>query len=111
MAKISHFPELRFWQGGMELVEVVYRISASFPREEVHGLTSQLRRAAVSVPSDMAEGHTRESTKEDRNHPSIAQASLAEAGTQPEIAQWLREPTNWLRCWIRLRFLVDSCMH
>jgi four helix bundle protein len=86
MATISHFRELRVWQRGMELVVDVYRASANFPRTEIYGLTSQLRRAAVSVPSNIAEGHTRESTKEYLNHISIAQASLAEVETQLEIA-------------------------
>jgi four helix bundle protein len=70
----------------MDLVEAVYRASADFPRTEIYGLTSQLRRAAVSVPSNIAEGHTRESTKDYLNHVSMAQASLAEVETQLEIA-------------------------
>ena len=73
----------------MDLVEAVYRVSSTFPRAEIYGLTSQIRRAAVSVPSNIAEGHTRESTKEYLNHLSIAQASLAEVGTQLEIAKRL----------------------
>lgn len=86
MPKISHFRELRVWQGGMDLVVSVYRVSGGFPRAELYGLTSQVRRAAVSVPSNIAEGHTRASTKEYLNHVSIAQASLAEVETQLEIA-------------------------
>jgi four helix bundle protein len=86
MPKISHFRELRVWQGGMDLVESVYRISVEFPKSELYGLTSQVRRAAVSVPSNIAEGQTRASTKEYLNHVSIAQASLAEVETQLEIA-------------------------
>jgi len=73
----------------MDLVEAVYRVSATFPRTEIYGLTGQIRRAAVSVPSNIAEGHTRESTREYLNHLSIAQASLAEVGTQLEIAKRL----------------------
>jgi four helix bundle protein len=87
MAKISHFRELRVWQGGMDLVEAVYRASAMFPGAEIYGLTGQIRRAAVSIPSNIAEGQTRESKKEYFNHLSIAQASLAEVGTQIEIAK------------------------
>jgi four helix bundle protein len=89
MAKISHFRELRVWQRGMELVLDVDRASANFPRTEIYGLTGQLRRAAVSVPSNIAEGHIRESTKEYLNHISMAQASLAEVETQLEIARRL----------------------
>ncbi|HJZ99765.1 MAG TPA: four helix bundle protein [Candidatus Solibacter sp.] len=100
MAKISHFRELRVWQRGMELVVEVYRVSANFPQRETYSLTSQIRRAAVSVPSNIAEGHTRESTKEYLNHLSIAQASLAEVEAQLEIAkrlEYLRpEPTEVL---------------
>jgi four helix bundle protein len=86
MSKVSHFRELRVWQGGMDLVESVYRVSGGFPKSELYGLTSQMRRAAVSVPSNIAEGATRASTKEFLQHISIAQASLAEVETQLEIA-------------------------
>src|SRR5687767_11691575 len=89
MGKISHFRELHVWQRGMAVVELVYRISAGFPRTEIYGLTSQIRRAAVSVPSNIAEGHTRASTKEYLNHISIAHASLSEVETQLEIASRL----------------------
>jgi four helix bundle protein len=73
----------------MELVENVYRVSACFPRTELYGLTGQVRRAAISVPSNIAEGHTRASTREYLNHVSIAQGSLAEMETQLEIAMRL----------------------
>jgi four helix bundle protein len=86
MARISHFRELQVWQRGMDLVVSVYQASGRFPKTETFGLTSQLRRSAVSVPSNIAEGHTRESTKEYLNHISMAQASLAEVETQLEIA-------------------------
>jgi four helix bundle protein len=89
MSKVSHFRELRVWQGGMDIVETIYRVSGVFPKSEVYGLTSQIRRAAVSVPSNIAEGHTRASTKEYLNHVSMAQASLAEVETQIEIAERL----------------------
>src|SRR5947209_18136350 len=82
LPKVNHFRDLMVWQGGMDLVECVYRISASFPRTETYGLTGQIRRAAVSVPSNIAEGHSRASTREYLNHLSIAKASLAEVETQ-----------------------------
>jgi len=74
------------WQGGMDVVEAVYRASAAFPKIELYGLTNQIRRAAVSVPSNIAEGHTRATTREYLQHVAIAQASLAEIETQIEIA-------------------------
>ena len=89
MPKVSHFRELHVWQRGMDIVETVYRVSATFPKSELYGLTGQVRRAAVSVPSNIAEGHTRASTKEYLNHVSMAQASLAEVETQMEIASRL----------------------
>jgi four helix bundle protein len=89
MPKVSHFRELHVWQRGMDIVEAVYRVSATFPKSELYGLTGQIRRAAVSVPSNIAEGHTRASTKEYLNHVSMAQASLPEVETQMEIASRL----------------------
>jgi four helix bundle protein len=73
----------------MDIVEAVYALSARFPKVELYGLASQIRRAAVSVPSNLAEGHTRASTREYLNHVSVAQASLAELETQLEIASRL----------------------
>lgn len=86
MPKISHFKQLRVWQGGMDLIAAIYRSAAAFPKSELCGLTGQLRRAAVSVPSNIAEGHSRASTREFLQHVSIAQASLAGVETQVEIA-------------------------
>jgi len=80
------FRELRVWQQAMDLVEKVYRVTQDFPRHETYGLTSQIRRAVISVPSNIAEGHTREHLKEYLHHLSMAQASLAEVETQLEIA-------------------------
>jgi len=88
--EIKSYRDLRVWQSGMDLVVMIYEISDEFPSKEVYGLTSQIRRAAISVPSNIAEGHTRESTKEYLHHLSIAQASLAEVETQIEIAFRLR---------------------
>lgn len=84
--QIRSFRDLRVWQAGIELVRMVYEVTSEFPRNETYGLASQMQRAAVSVPSNIAEGHARESTKEYLQHLSIAQASLAELETQLEIA-------------------------
>ena len=83
---MNNFRDLRVWQATMDLVESVYGFTSNFPAHEIYGLTSQLRRAAVSVPSNIAEGNTRESTKEYLHHLSMAQASLAEVQRQIELA-------------------------
>jgi four helix bundle protein len=87
---MKSFRELRVWQAAMDLVEKIYNLTRNFPREETYGLTNQLRRAAISVPSNIAEGHTREHLKEYLHHLSMAQASLAELETQIEIATRLK---------------------
>jgi four helix bundle protein len=83
---ISSFRDLRVWQLGMNLAEEVYSLTHTFPQRETYGLASQLQRAAVSVPSNIAEGHTRESSREYLHHLSVARASLAELETQLELA-------------------------
>lgn len=70
----------------MNLVESIYRISQGFPTSEMYGLTSQMRRAVVSVPANIAEGYARESTREYLQFLSVAQGSLAELETHVEIA-------------------------
>ena len=87
---MKSFRELRVWQASMDLVEYVSRLTRSFPKAETYGLMSQIQRAAVSIPSNIAEGHTREHLKEYLHHLSMAQASLAEVETQLEIANRLR---------------------
>jgi four helix bundle protein len=81
--------ELLAWQEGIVLVKEAYRLSASFPREEIYGLTSQLRRAAVSVPSNIAEGAARNGDREFIQFLSIARGSLSELETQAVIAREL----------------------
>jgi len=73
----------------MDLVEAVYRLTRSFPREATHGLAPQMRRAVVSVPSNIAEGQAREHLREYLHHLSMAQGSLAELETQLEVARRL----------------------
>lgn len=85
-----HFRDLAVWQKGIDLVENVYRLTAHFPRHETYGLTSQFRRAAVSVPSNIAEGRARETSKDFLRFLTIAQGSLAELITQAEIAVRLK---------------------
>jgi four helix bundle protein len=88
--KVKNYQELIVWQKAMDLVEEVYIASKSFPREEIYGLTSQLRRAAVSIPSNIAEGQGRRTTPDFLRHLSIAYGSLREVETQIMIATRLR---------------------
>jgi carbamoyl-phosphate synthase large subunit len=81
-AKPKHYKELLVWQKGMNLAKLVYKLTVRFPSEERYGLTSQLRRAAVSVPSNIAEGQARHGTKEFLLFLSHAEGSLAELETQ-----------------------------
>jgi four helix bundle protein len=86
---IKSYRDLETWQIAMNLVVEVYRVTKLFPKDELYGLTNQLRRAAVSVPSNIAEGQGRDSTKEFLHHLSIAYGSLCEVETQLLIARKL----------------------
>ena len=87
---VQDFRQLEVWQEAMNLVTAVYQYSKGFPKEETYGLTNQLRRAAVSIPSNIAEGQGRRSTKEFLNFLSVARGSLLEVQTQTEIAKRLK---------------------
>jgi four helix bundle protein len=79
---ITSFRELKVWQLGMNLTERIYILTDSFPKSEIYGLTSQIRRSAVSIPSNLAEGHGRNSTKEFLQFIAIAFGSICELETQ-----------------------------
>lgn len=79
--------DLEVWQKSMQFVTALYRETAAFPKQELYGITSQLRRAAVSVPSNIAEGCGRSSKKEFHLFLSHARGSLLEVETQVEIAR------------------------
>jgi four helix bundle protein len=85
--QIKSYKDLRVWQAAMEIVEHCYRLTAKFPRDEVYGITSQLRRAAVSVPSNIAEGYGRDSTGSYVQFLKIAQGSLKELETLLLVAE------------------------
>lgn len=76
------YRDLIVWQKAMSLAKDIYRVTKLFPRDELYGLTSQLRRAAVSVPSNIAEGQARFSTKEFHHFLALARGSLVEIETQ-----------------------------
>ena len=85
--KVTHnHRKLTAWQEAVRLVELVYRATRVFPRDEIFGLVSQIRRSAVSVPSNIAEGAGRNSTRELVRFLGVASGSLAELDTQLEIA-------------------------
>lgn len=84
------FRELLVWQRAMQLTLAVYQLTQGFPREEQFGLASQLRRAAVSIPSNIAEGQGRLSMGEFRQFLAVARGSTCELQTQLEIARALK---------------------
>lgn len=86
MAEILSFRDLDVWNAAMDLVVTTYEVSALLPRAEQFALASQMQRAAVSVPSNVAEGHAIGPGGRYRNHVRIAIGSLAELATQVEIA-------------------------
>ena len=87
---VTSYNDLHAWQRGMDLVEDIYRATATFPKDELYGLTSQLRRAAVSIPSNIAEGQGRLTRGEFIQFLGHARGSLQEMRTQLEIASDLK---------------------
>src|SRR3954465_690395 len=94
MPSSSSFRDLEVWKESMLLVEDVYRLSRIFPPDERFGLTSQIRRAAVSIPSNIAEGGRRKRRKAHLNHLDIGLGSQAEVDVQLEIARRLSYVTD-----------------
>src|SRR6266576_2078989 len=101
---IRGYRDLIVWQDSMDLVVTVYRITATFPKEERYSLVNQLRRAAVSVPSNIAEGHGRSRTGDYLHHLSVAVGSLRKVETQVQIARRLEYITE-----DHQRQLLHSC--
>ena len=92
--KIKNFKDLRIWQQSIELVEEIYRISKEFPKEELYGIVNQIRRSAVSLPSNIAEGFVRFHNKEFKQFLFIALASSAEVETQLIVSNRLKYITK-----------------
>ena len=88
--KIKSFKDLRIWQKGMEIVTDIYTLTKKFPKEELFSLTSQLRRSAISIPSNIAEGFKRFHNKEYKQFLFITLGSCAELETQIIIAKELK---------------------
>jgi four helix bundle protein len=81
MSEEMRYRQLRVWQKGMDLVEEIYRLTSTFPKEELFGITSQLRRAANGVPMTIAEGNCRGSRRDYAHFVSIATGSVGELDT------------------------------
>ena len=92
--KIRNFKNLRIWQESIELVEEIYRITKKFPKEELYGIVNQIRRSAVSLPSNIAEGFVRYHNKEFKQFLFIALASSAEVETQLIVSSKLKYITK-----------------
>ena len=90
---LKSYRDLLVWQKALDLTLLIYRFSEGFPRTEIYGLTSQVRRAGVSVPSNIAEGYGRGSRKEYLQFLCVAQGSLKELETQAILAQRLNYAT------------------
>ena len=87
MSKIQSYKDLLIWQKGIEITDKVYLLTKSFPNEEIYSLTNQIKRATVSIPSNIAEGFGRNSTKSYVNFLKISRGSLYELETQLIIAE------------------------
>jgi four helix bundle protein len=86
---MSSYKELIVWQKSIQLVTDIYKLTKTFPKEEIYGLASQMQRAVVSIPSNIAEGNDRNSSKEFSQFLRIARGSLAELETQIIISEKL----------------------
>jgi four helix bundle protein len=84
---VQHYRDLIVWQKGMRLAKMCYGVTSRFPKTELIGMTSQIRRAAASIPANIAEERGRAHTREFRHHLSIARGSLAELETHLILSQ------------------------
>ena len=89
--------DLVVWRKAMDLVVAIYQLTKRFPKSELYGLASQMRRAVVSIPSNIAEGHALKQTQAYTRHLAIASGSLAELETQLEIANRLGYLTSEMK--------------
>ena len=86
---INSYRDLRVWQAGIALAEKCYRLTKGFPRDELYGLVAQMRRAAVSIPANIAEGYGRDSTNSYVHFLRVAQGSLKEVETHLILSERL----------------------
>jgi four helix bundle protein len=101
---VSSYRDLLVWKNAMQLTEDVYRLASVLPKHEQFALIAQLHRSAVSLPSNIAEGHSRDSTKDFLRFLSIAQGSLAELETQLLLAERFKYVED-----IEVQVVLDRC--
>nr|WP_315157217.1 four helix bundle protein [uncultured Flavobacterium sp.] len=89
MSGVKSYKELLIWQKGIKIVVLIYKLTKDFPKEEIYALTSQLKRASVSIPSNIAEGFGRQTDKSFNHFLNISRGSLNEIETQLIIAKEL----------------------
>ena len=93
-SSIRSYRDLKVWQEGMNIAEACYQITKTFPKEELYGMTSQIRRSAVSIPANIAEGYGREYRAEYIQFLRIAQGSLKELETHLLLCERVKLATN-----------------
>ncbi|HPC19197.1 MAG TPA: four helix bundle protein [Kiritimatiellia bacterium] len=109
--QLSDYKELEAWQIAMDLAQEVYRLTRDFPKEEIYGLTNQIRRAAVSIPSNLAEGAARAGNKEFLHFLHVARGSASELETQLFLAiklGYLRDSVDLLALLSSTRRLING---
>jgi four helix bundle protein len=90
MEKTKHYQDLLVWQKSIDLAEIIYTITRSFPKEEIYGIISQMRRCSVSIASNIAEGQSRNSAPQFIQFLNIAKGSISELETQLVISKRLK---------------------
>ena len=109
--QLSDYKELEAWQIAMDLAQEVYRLTRDFPKEEIYGLTNQIRRAAVAIPSNLAEGAARAGNKEFLHFLHVARGSASELETQLFLAiklGYLRDSVDLLALLSSTRRLING---
>jgi four helix bundle protein len=108
---VKSYRDLEVWRLGLELVETIYRCTSEFPKNEIYGLAAQMRRAAVSIPSNIAEGQARSFSKEFLHFLSFSPGSLAELETQLELTSRLGYPATEISAALAQVELLGKKLH
>ncbi len=111
---MSDYKDLNVWKESMDLVEDIYRLAKCFPREEIYALSNQLKRAVVSIPSNIAEGQNRNTLKEFIQFLYIALGSVSEVETQILIAQrlnYIQNIDNELKQITKIRKMINALIN